>query len=92
MLAAILVMALGAVVIGAALGYASVRFRVEGDPLVEKIDAILPQTQCGQCNYPGCKPYAEERRCTIRLIGWSTGFCCANHKMIAGLRHDTNES
>jgi Na+-translocating ferredoxin:NAD+ oxidoreductase subunit B len=59
MLAAILVMALGAVVLGAALGYASIKFRVEGDPLVEKIDAILPQTQCGQCGFPGCKPYAE---------------------------------
>ena len=59
MLAAVLVMALGAIVLGAALGFASVKFRVEGDPLVEKIDAILPQTQCGQCNYPGCKPYAE---------------------------------
>lgn len=59
MLAAILVMALGAVILGAALGYASIRFKVEGDPLVEKIDAILPQTQCGQCGYPGCKPYAE---------------------------------
>lgn len=58
MFAAIFVMALGAVILGAALGYASVKFRVEGDPLVEKIDAILPQTQCGQCNYPGCRPYA----------------------------------
>lgn len=27
--------------------------------LVEKIDALLPQTQCGQCAYPGCRPYAE---------------------------------
>lgn len=27
--------------------------------LVEKIDAILPQTQCGKCGFPGCKPYAE---------------------------------
>lgn len=26
--------------------------------LTEKIDAILPQTQCGKCGYPGCKPYA----------------------------------
>ena len=26
--------------------------------LVDKIDAILPQTQCGQCGFPGCKPYA----------------------------------
>jgi Na+-translocating ferredoxin:NAD+ oxidoreductase subunit B len=59
MLTALLVMALGSVILGGALGYASVRFRVEGDPLVEKIDAILPQTQCGQCGYPGCKPYAE---------------------------------
>lgn len=43
---------------GAMLGFASVRFKVEGDPLVEQIDSILPQTQCGQCGYPGCKPYA----------------------------------
>lgn len=27
--------------------------------LIEKIDAILPQTQCGKCGFPGCKPYAE---------------------------------
>ena len=58
MTAAILVMALGAIVLGAALGYASIKFKVEGNPLIEKIDAILPQTQCGQCGYPGCKPYA----------------------------------
>lgn len=30
------------------------------DPyLVEKIDAILPQTQCRKCGFSGCKPYAE---------------------------------
>jgi electron transport complex protein RnfB len=27
--------------------------------LIEKIDAILPQTQCGKCGFPGCRPYAE---------------------------------
>ncbi|MBA4502340.1 electron transport complex subunit RsxB [Marinobacterium marinum] len=48
-----------AVVFGIILGYASVRFRVEGNPIVEQIDALLPQTQCGQCGYPGCRPYAE---------------------------------
>jgi Na+-translocating ferredoxin:NAD+ oxidoreductase subunit B len=26
---------------------------------VKEIDALLPQTQCGECNYPGCLPYAE---------------------------------
>ncbi len=24
-----------------------------------RLDRILPQTQCGQCGYPGCRPYAE---------------------------------
>lgn len=28
-------------------------------PLVTKIDALLPQTQCGECDYSGCLPYAE---------------------------------
>lgn len=51
-----LILAIG---FGLLLGYAAVRFKVEGDPLVEIIDQKLPQTQCGQCGYPGCKPYAE---------------------------------
>jgi Na+-translocating ferredoxin:NAD+ oxidoreductase subunit B len=59
MLSALFVMMALALILGAALGYAAIRFKVEGDPLVEKIDAILPQTQCGQCGYPGCKPYAQ---------------------------------
>ncbi|SEI38273.1 electron transport complex protein RnfB [Allopseudospirillum japonicum] len=48
-----------ALVFGALLGYAEVRFKVEGDPIVEQIDALLPQTQCGQCGFPGCRPYAQ---------------------------------
>jgi electron transport complex protein RnfB len=59
MLTALLVMAGIAVVLGGMLGFASIRFKVKGDPLVDKIDAILPQTQCGQCSYAGCKPYAQ---------------------------------
>jgi Na+-translocating ferredoxin:NAD+ oxidoreductase subunit B len=27
--------------------------------LIERLDRILPQTQCGQCGYDGCRPYAE---------------------------------
>jgi len=26
--------------------------------LESRIDALLPQTQCTRCGYPGCKPYA----------------------------------
>jgi len=47
------------IVFGLLLGYAAVRFKVEGNPIAELIDKKLPQTQCGQCGYPGCKPYAE---------------------------------
>ena len=32
---------------------------MEVNHIVEKIDLILPQTQCGQCSYTGCKPYAN---------------------------------
>lgn len=28
-------------------------------PGVKEIDALLPQTQCGECSYAGCLPYAE---------------------------------
>ena len=58
MLSAILVMSGIALALGAVLGYSAIKFKVEGNPLVDKIDAILPQTQCGQCGFPGCKPYA----------------------------------
>lgn len=30
---------------------------------IDKIDAVLPQTQCGECGYPGCMPYAEALAC-----------------------------
>ncbi len=58
-LLAILVLVGLAIVFGMILGYASVKFKVEGDPLADQIDSLLPQTQCGQCGYPGCRPYAE---------------------------------
>lgn len=48
-----------ALIFGAILGFAAIKFKVEGDPLVDQIDALLPQTQCGQCGYPGCRPYAQ---------------------------------
>jgi electron transport complex protein RnfB len=58
-LIAIVLLATLAIIFGAILGFAAVRFKVEGNPIVDQIDHLLPQTQCGQCSYPGCKPYAE---------------------------------
>ncbi|RVU41256.1 electron transport complex subunit RsxB [Rheinheimera riviphila] len=59
MLVALIAIGCLALIFGAILGYAALRFKVEADPLVDQIDDILPQTQCGQCGYPGCRPYAE---------------------------------
>jgi electron transport complex protein RnfB len=59
MLTAIIAITLLALTLGLLLGFASIRFKVEGDPIVDQIDKLLPQTQCGQCSFAGCKPYAE---------------------------------
>lgn len=32
---------------------------IDIDTLTLRIDALLPQTQCGQCSFAGCKPYAR---------------------------------
>lgn len=54
---------LGLALLGAALawrgGRASAPAPESRERLAERIDAILPQTQCGQCGYAGCRPYAE---------------------------------
>jgi len=49
---------LGAV-LGLILGMAARFFKVEGNPLVEELEAILPGSQCGQCGYPGCTGAAQ---------------------------------
>ena len=59
MLTAVVSLSLLGVLFGLGLGWASRRFQVQSNPVVDRIDALLPQTQCGQCNYPGCRPYAE---------------------------------
>ncbi len=46
-------------IFGIILGYSAIKFRVDGDPIVDQIEGLLPQTQCGQCSFPGCRPYAE---------------------------------
>ena len=59
MLVAMLAIGSLAALFGLILGYAAIRFRVDSDPVADKIDSILPQTQCGQCGFAGCRPYAE---------------------------------
>jgi len=46
-------------VIGLGLSLAARYWRDNSDTLSERINAVLPQTQCAQCGHPGCRPYAE---------------------------------
>jgi Na+-translocating ferredoxin:NAD+ oxidoreductase subunit B len=55
----IVVLAVLAAIMGAVLGFSAIKLKPKGDSIVEEINRILPQTQCGQCGYPGCKPYAQ---------------------------------
>lgn len=59
MLTVVISLAIIAAVFGLVLGYSAIRFKVDSNPVVDQIDALLPQTQCGQCTYAGCRPYAE---------------------------------
>ena len=59
MLIAIAAIAALAAVFGLLLGYSAIRFHIDGDPIADQIDGLLPQSQCGQCGFPGCRPYAE---------------------------------
>jgi electron transport complex protein RnfB len=49
------------VILAALAGAASVATAASSrnSTLVEHIDALLPQTQCGRCTFSGCRPYAE---------------------------------
>ncbi len=58
-LLALIAMLLLAGLFGLLIVWVARKFKVEGNPVVEQINQVLPQTQCGQCGYPGCKPYAE---------------------------------
>lgn len=57
-LTAVLAMTGIALAAGLLLGFASRRLPGSSEALVERVNEVLPQTQCAQCGYPGCRPYA----------------------------------
>lgn len=58
MLSAILTIATIALLAGLALAYAHTRVLTNTNDVVSSVNDLLPQTQCAQCGYPGCRPYA----------------------------------
>jgi electron transport complex protein RnfB len=55
---AILIITSIALTAGLLLSFASRRLPANDDDPVSKVNEVLPQTQCAQCGYPGCRPYA----------------------------------
>jgi len=59
MLPALLTMVGLAAAAGAATAFATRRSNEDQNRLIDEIDALLPQTQCGRCTFSGCRPYAS---------------------------------
>ncbi len=58
MLTGVLVITLIALAAGLALSVAARRLPHSSEPLIDEVNRLLPQTQCAQCGFPGCRPYA----------------------------------
>ncbi len=56
---AVLLITLLALTAGLVLSVAARRLPPSGADLVGQVNDLLPQTQCAQCGYPGCRPYAQ---------------------------------
>jgi len=59
MLVAVLSLSVLGAGLGLMLGVANRTLRVEGNPLVEEIVALMPGSNCGQCGLAGCAAAAE---------------------------------
>jgi electron transport complex protein RnfB len=57
-LTAVLIITAIALCAGILLSAASKKLPGDADALIDEVDAVLPQTQCAQCGFAGCRPYA----------------------------------
>lgn len=55
------------------------------DSLADRIDALLPQTQCTQCGFAGCRPYAEAIAAGAAAINQCPPGGAAGIVLLAGL-------
>ena len=59
MFAAVACLTVLGLLLGLGLGLAATRFAVEGDPLVDELNALMPGSNCGQCGMAGCAAAAQ---------------------------------
>ncbi len=57
--AGIMLMAAIGLIIGLILLFSARHWPEDSGDLLNEVNRLLPQTQCAQCGYPGCRPYAE---------------------------------
>ncbi|QCI22001.1 RnfABCDGE type electron transport complex subunit B [Buchnera aphidicola] len=43
---------------GVILSFIAYKFQSQNNPIIEAVNELLPQSQCAQCGYSGCHPYA----------------------------------
>ncbi|WP_187308584.1 RnfABCDGE type electron transport complex subunit B [Buchnera aphidicola] len=55
----ILIFSLFSFFLGLVLSYINDIFPIKKDLMIDKINDILPQSQCAKCGYSGCYPYAK---------------------------------
>lgn len=55
---AVITIGLLALIAGVALSFANRSLPAQATGLVDQVNDLLPQTQCAQCGFPGCRPYA----------------------------------
>lgn len=56
---AVITLSLIALAAGFCLAYARRSLPARTNSVVDRVNALLPQTQCAQCGYVGCRPYAD---------------------------------
>ncbi len=59
MIVAILSLTLLGLALGLGLGVADRIFKVESNPFIAEIEAMMPGSNCGQCGFPGCSGAAK---------------------------------
>jgi electron transport complex protein RnfB len=58
MVAGLLLLALLTGLLGLVLVVSARRIPADAITVVDRLDSVLPHTQCGRCGYSGCRPYA----------------------------------
>jgi Na+-translocating ferredoxin:NAD+ oxidoreductase RNF subunit RnfB len=68
---AILILSGLGLVFGVVLSTATRKFRVIEDPRIDRVEEMLPGSNCGACGHPGCRAFAE-----AVISGDTQASCC----------------